>query len=215
MPAIEFEIPQTPEHPLVVAWRGLYQDIKVLHGGALVGQVYAVEELLKGAEFTLPDGQRLTLKFAASADGIGLRAWRAAEPLARTRAALRRAVRPAALALGLVALQSLFIGLIGLVVAAYPRLSFGLVGGGLLPFVIGLLYAGLAYGVGRAWLPALVAALSLYLLEAVVSIGLGIVNGTPPTLVALFIRLLVLGLLFTAYEPIASLNTASETPPKA
>ncbi len=209
MPAIEFEFPQSPA-PLVVTWRGLYQDIEIRLGQTALGKVHAVEELLQGHELKLPDGRRLRLKYELTADGPGLRARLEGQPLARTQASARRGLRPAFWALVFVSGQAILLGLTMLFLDVRP---FGAAAFGPLALFSGLLYAGLAVGIRRASLTALYIALGYYLLEAVVSIGLGLVGGQPPSFVSLFVRLLILGLLYTAHEPLLQLNGKAAAEP--
>ncbi|MBI3160850.1 MAG: hypothetical protein HYZ26_14720 [Chloroflexi bacterium] len=192
---------------LTVAWQGFWQDIQVRLGETVLGKVYGIEELLRGVEFNAPDGGRVRVRFAASGEGIGLQAWRDGVRLVHTHQAALRAVRPAVWALYFVAAQYIFLGTISLIVTFAPGLVFGTPNSWLLFLAMGLVYLGLAAGLQRGSKAALYAALGLYLLETVVSVGLGLALGTPPTAVSIVGRAVVILLLASAMTPLGILGS--------
>ncbi|TAK13250.1 MAG: hypothetical protein EPO32_05865 [Anaerolineae bacterium] len=197
MAEIQFHYPSNDL--LTVSWHGWFSDVRARLGETEIGKVYAFEELLKGTTFKCPDGSSLVLKYGLG----GLFVERDGQPLPRTEAGHARALRPASWALYFVGAQSVFVGLL---MIFFRGAVFGSTTYGPLIFIMGLLYIGLGVGVQRGKVMALYAGIGLYLLEAVVSIGLGIAGGQFLSLGTLGLRVLILGLMATGLEPLGALK---------
>lgn len=199
MAEVQFHLDDAGQGVLTVSWQGFFSDVRVRLGDLEIGKVYAFEELLKGTDFKLPDSSTVRLTYGLG----GLTARRDGVLLARTESGKVRALRPAAWALYFVGVQSVFLGL---VMIFFRGTVFGIRGVGPVAFIFGLLYIGLGVGVQRGKLAVLYGGMGLYLLESVVSVGLGLATGQTPGVFNLFLRVLLVGFMATGLQPLGALE---------
>jgi len=199
MPKNVFQLASNDSRKVTVSWRGLFKDITVDLEGEQIMQLANKKELQAGRSALLGDGSTLFVGWQTGAMQQGIRIERDGTPLPGSSADPATIVKLAAGILGFICVLNLALGLI----AELGDVTFlRHLGIGWASAVVGVLFAGLAYGTHKRSFVALLIGTLLFAADGVYTLWLGVDSGGRVPTGGIVMRVLLIIPLVRAMGPI-------------
>lgn len=202
MPKRSFSLREGEPPSIELVWRGIWKEIQVSHEGRLLGTIPNQKALKEGATFTLPDGSELHVKLATGMQAE-LQVLRNGQPLPGSGSDPAVRLKAAAGVVWFIAGMSAVLGLVAVLgkVEVLQQLGLGWESVG-----FGVLFAVLAWFVGKRSKVALGIALALFILDTVLSLVVMMKMSGRPNAGGVVVRIFLMMPMFRGFGAITALQ---------
>lgn len=205
MPKQSFPLKPGSEEKVELEWKGGWKGFTVRAEGRELGQMNGQKELSAGGRYSLSDGSVLEVKLARSALTPELQVLRDGVPLPGTASDPATRVKTAAGIAFFIAGLNIVLGLIAVLGDIQFLQNAGL---GYPSLVFGAVFLGLALGIKKASIVALIAAIVVFAADGILGLILTIEAGGRPAVGGIVFRVFLLLPLIRAVSSVKAVREA-------
>lgn len=200
MPRKRYSLVKGGPKEIEISWGFAWKNFTVYQNGQVIGIVGAQHELKEGRQFTLTDGSFLWVKLNVGFGKTGLEVLHNLQPLPGSDS---DPVKKINTAFGIILFVAIINIIGGTIVAAMLKEYFSI---GIVLLAYGLIFIGLAIGVKRRSLTALIIAIALLIIDAIAGIAFQSMSQNNMSIIWVIIRVLFIIYLFQAVKPLKELK---------
>lgn len=200
MPQKRYSLEKGGPKEIEISWKQAWKSFTVKHKGQVVGITETQEELKRGVQFSLLDDSTLRIRLYVGFGKTGLEILRNDQPLPGSDADPYKKIKTAFIMLLCVAGMNILGGtLIALTLSEFMYV-------GMIVFVYGLVFVGLAFGVREGIIATLIIAIILLVVDTSVSLVYQSWSHSGATVVWIILRALFLVYLLQAIKPLREIK---------
>jgi len=207
MPMRKYAFEKGGPERLEISWKGNWENTTIYLDGKEIGSIATQEELREGREFPLPDGSTLQVQLARGfLDALDLRVSRNGKPLPEVASEQVQKVIGAYVTIFFVAGLNVLAGVAAVLLQSEFLRRFGF---GESTVAFGVIYIILGFLVMKRKSPvALSIAAALFALDSILGMVLSARRGISPSILALILRVSLLGSMLQGYGALQELKKA-------
>lgn len=200
MPRKRYSLVKGGPKEIEISWGFTWKNFTVRQNGQIIGTVGGQHELKDGRQFSLLDGSPLSVKLNVGFANVGLEVMHNGQPLAGSGSDPSRKIKNA---FGILLFVAVINTLVGVLLITIVR-DLAAIGTGIVLY--GLIFIGLAIGVKKHSLAALIIAIVLLIIDAIAGIAFQPMSHNNMSIVWIIVRVLFLIYLFQAIKPMKDLK---------